>query len=314
MKHVFIINPVSGKKQALHYREQIKEYFKDQPEAYCIEITQYVGHAREMAREYAQRGNYRIYAIGGDGTLNEVLSGLAGTQSVLGVLPGGSCNDFFRSLSEGKSQDILKKTIEGPVIPIDYGRLGEAYFIIILSVGIDADTAAYASQLTRKYRLTGKLTYFLALVRVLFKHRLRPHYHIKLTLDNERVIEQEVLICVCTNGKYYGGGFLPIPFTRLDDGYFDICYVDHKSFWYILRTLPLFMKGRHIGVEGVHFERARKIKIESEKEMCINKEGEIIRSKTVEVQMCHHAVHVINPSSSGVQEVSRSAAIKERIS
>jgi diacylglycerol kinase family enzyme len=114
MKHLFIVNPVAGKGKAMEYVPQIKKLFENKNDIYFIEITEKPGHATEIVKRYVNTESFRVYSIGGDGTLNEVLNGLAGSDSSLAVLPGGSGNDFIRSVI--KSQDtngILKYFLHG---------------------------------------------------------------------------------------------------------------------------------------------------------------------------------------------------------
>ncbi|MDF2614348.1 MAG: uncharacterized protein K0S71_2134 [Clostridia bacterium] len=308
MKHLFIINPLSGKKDSKKYVSVIEEYFKDRKDEYIIEFTQYPGHAKKIAEAYSKIQDYRIYSIGGDGTLNEVLSGMAGTGSVLGVLPGGSCNDFLKSLNNAGNINIasnknigsnknIARTIEGEVISIDCARTKDNYFINILSVGIDADTAYEAAKITRKYKIIGMISYILGLIVLLFKTHFSPKYDIRIILDDEFITDGPIALCVCTNGKYYGGGFSPIPFTKFDDGFIDVCYVEAKSLWYILKIFPKFMKGTHLNEPGVHLRKARKVTLECKDEMKINLEGEILFAKEIEFEVLPKYIQVIRPSS-----------------
>ena len=98
MKHLFIINPFAGKGKTLKYIEQINNAFKKIKDEYFIEITKYPMHASLIAKEYSSKGDFRIYSVGGDGTLNEVLNGMAESNSSLAIIPGGSGNDFIRSI------------------------------------------------------------------------------------------------------------------------------------------------------------------------------------------------------------------------
>lgn len=295
MKHLFIINPISGKKDWKKYIGMIEEYFGGKEEEYIIEVTQYAGHAKELAKRYSSVENYRIYSIGGDGTLNEVVSGMAGTESVLGVLPGGSCNDFLKSLNSTDYNNIVPRTIEGEVISIDCITTKDNYFINILSVGMDADTAYEAEKIKKKYKTIGMLSYFLGLIVMLVKSRFAPKYYIRITLDDEVITDKPIALCICTNGKYYGGGFSPIPFTQFDDNIIDVCYIEAKSLWDILKIFPKFMKGTHLNEPGVHIHKAKKVKLEGRDEMRINLEGEILSVKEIEFEILPKYIQVIKP-------------------
>ena len=114
MKHLFIINPMAGKGRTLEYIPEIKKIFKVIKDEYFIQITNRPGHATEIVRSYVKTDIFRVYSIGGDGTLNEVLNGIVGSGSSLAVIPSGSGNDFFRSLcNDNKLSNLLLRTIKG---------------------------------------------------------------------------------------------------------------------------------------------------------------------------------------------------------
>ncbi|WP_187119280.1 diacylglycerol/lipid kinase family protein, partial [Clostridium polynesiense] len=122
MKHLFIINPEAGKGKALGYIEIIHRVFENIKEPYFIEITKYPGHATEIVQKYSLKGEYRVYSIGGDGTLNEVLNGVVGTKSTLAIVPAGSGNDFIKNITSTKDEDLLYRTVTGEEKYIDLGR------------------------------------------------------------------------------------------------------------------------------------------------------------------------------------------------
>lgn len=86
MKHLFIINPIAGKGKALEYIPKIKEYFSRIKDIFFIEVTKYPGHAIELVKKYVSKDTFRVYSVGGDGTLNEVLNGMAGSNSSLAII------------------------------------------------------------------------------------------------------------------------------------------------------------------------------------------------------------------------------------
>lgn len=295
MKHLFIVNPVAGKGHATSYIPEIHNYFKNSSDEYYIEITKNPGHAMDIARQYAQQGDYRIYSIGGDGTLNETLNGMAGSQCSLGVIPTGSGNDFIKSIYKSRDYtDILKKTITGVASKIDCGLMNDRYFINIMSVGLDSEVAYYASKFNKKLHLPGKLSYFAGIAAALIKRKTR--FPLKLTFNDTETIEVEIILAACTNGKYYGGGFIPVPYTKYNDGILDVCYVESKSILGIIYLIPKYMKGRHTKIKGVHFKKIRKLTIESENELKINIEGELINAKKVDIEIKPGFISFIIPS------------------
>ena len=295
MKHLFIINPVAGKGHASAYIPAIHNHFKGKTEEYHIEITKNPGHARDIASWYAEKGEYRMYATGGDGTLNEVLNGMAGSKCSLGVLPAGSGNDFIKSIYKSRDYaDILEKTISAPAVPIDCGLLNDRYFINIMSVGFDAQVAYYSAKLNKKLHLKGSLSYFAGIAAALLKGKLK--FPVKLTFDDEEVVEMEICLTACTNGKYYGGGFMPVPTTEFNDGILDVCFVEKKSLFGILTLIPKYMKGKHTKTKGVNFRKVKKLRVESETELNINLEGELTQSKDVTLVIKENFINFIIPA------------------
>lgn len=295
MKHLFIINPVAGKGHASSYIPAIHNHFKGRTEEYHIEITQNPGHAKDIAAWYAEKGDYRIYAAGGDGTLNEVLNGMAGSGCSLAVLPAGSGNDFIKSIYKSRNyKDILEKTVGGKAAQIDCGIINGRYFINIMSVGLDAEVAYYSSKINQKLHVTGMLSYLLGIAAALIKGKIK--FPVKLTFDGDETIDTKIALTACTNGKYYGGGFIPVPTTKYDDGVLDVCFVEAKSLPRILYLIPKYMKGTHINMKGVNFRKVEKMKIESEEELKINIEGELIHAKTVDINIKKGFIKFIIPS------------------
>lgn len=296
MKHLFIINPIAGKGNAKSYIPAIHNYFKGKTDEYHIEITQNPGHAMDLAKWYSEKDDYRIYSIGGDGTLNEVLNGMAGSNSCLGVLPAGSGNDFLKTVYSSKDHsEILEKTIKGVAIPIDCGLINDRYFINIMSVGLDAEVAYYSSKINKKLHLAGKLSYLLGIVAALIKGKIR--FPLEITFDDSEPIEIEIALTACTNGIYYGGGFMPVPYTKFNDGVLDVCYVEKKSLLAILWLIPKYMKGTHTKIKGVNFKAIEKMKIVSKEELKINVEGELLSAREINIEIRKSFINFIIPES-----------------
>src|SRR5690554_3522646 len=99
MKHIFIVNPIAGKGKTLNIIPVINKYFEQKPKDTCeIVLTEGPGHAIKIARAVTSQGTGRVYSVGGDGTLNEVLNGMIHSDFSLGVIPMGSGNDFIKTL------------------------------------------------------------------------------------------------------------------------------------------------------------------------------------------------------------------------
>lgn len=292
MKHVFIINPVAGKGNGLKLLPQIKEIFEESQEQYIVEITERPGHAEEIARSHAHNGRCRVYSLGGDGTLNEVLNGVAGTDSCIGIIPCGSGNDFIRSvIKEWNPEDILIRTVNGVESCVDIARVNEKYFINIASVGFDAEVVYNAGRFKKIPGISGSLAYIIGIIVTVFKF---GGCNLQIEIDNIK-INKKLLLAAVANGRYYGGGMLPAPKAEIADGLLDICLVDTMKKIKILALFPRLIKGTHIHMKEVSFYKGKHIRIKSESSLSINIDGEILRGSEASFEIIPGGVSIIIP-------------------
>ena len=272
MKHLFILNPASGKGKTLKLIPAIKDYFAASKEDYDIEITKYPGHATEIAASYSSKQHCRIYSVGGDGTLNEVLNGMAGSSSCLGVIPAGSGNDFIKCIEpDSDMKNIISRTVEGNARPIDMARINDKYFINIASLGFDAQVAHTTLHFKKLPLITGKMAYILGILTTILQRKTNM---LEISIDGG-LIKADTLLIAIGNGRYYGGGMLAVPEAEIADGMFDICHVDNISRMKILRLFPLYMKGQHGKISDVHFYKGKRVEIKSASPIAMNSDGEI---------------------------------------
>jgi YegS/Rv2252/BmrU family lipid kinase len=294
MNHLFIVNPVAGKGKALRFVKRIQREAKKVLEDFSLKITHYPGHATEIAREFVKKGPCRIYSVGGDGTLNEVVNGMAGSSSSLAVIPAGSGNDFMRSISEKYDlQHIIPKCIRGTDIPVDLVKVNDKYFINVSSMGFDSDVA-HATNIIKKIPLIpSQISYLLGILAALIKCKSYP---LKVYIDGE-CIEDEMLLAVIANGRYYGKGIKPAPLARFDDGYLDVCLVRKKRRLEILRLLPRFAKGKHDSIEGVSFYRGKNVMIQCSSNVRVNLDGEVEQLNEVLYEIIPGGIKIAVPAS-----------------
>ncbi len=296
-KHLFIVNPKAGKGAALKTEKTIESLFKALSEKYSgisyeIVRTEYPGHGTEIAREYSNKGIYRIYAVGGDGTLNEVLNGMAGTESSLAIIPCGTGNDFIKSIA-GKFNkgQILKDSILGTEKNVDLCRINDKYFINIASVGFDAKVNFEAASFKSHPFLTTEMAYFAGIIKSL---KSKETIDLKIEIDGVDYSRNVFLIAFC-NGRYYGGSFMMSPHSDLSDGLLDVVIVDDVPMRKIATYLPLLMKGKHLNIPEITYLRAKHIVVTSEKEKIINIDGESIQGNIADVSIESGKLKLIIP-------------------
>jgi diacylglycerol kinase (ATP) len=292
MKILFIVNPVAGKGLAKRLVPEIQKKMQSVANAsFDIRYTERVGHATDIARCGAKSGYDIIYAVGGDGTVNEVANGLVGTGSALAILPGGSGNDFIRTV-DGKvnGDNIIRDTIYGTKKLIDVGIINGRYFINIASVGFDAEVVL-ETQRFKKFNLSGSASYIAGLISTIFTGKSSK---VKIKIG-DKVIESEILLSAVANGRYYGGGMKPTPDAVFDDGLFDICVIRKLPRIKLLFLFPEFIKGKHAKFKEVSFYKSEKVSIESDDPIAINADGEVWRDKRVNFEIVKNGLYVMIP-------------------
>lgn len=296
MNHLFIINPVAGSGKTLKLVPEIKKAFSCRTgmlsDTLSIEISERPGHATDIARKYTSKNRCRVYAVGGDGTLNEVLNGMVNSGSSLAVIPAGSGNDFSRTIGlTSNSSDLLLRTINGQEKSVDIAKINNRYFINISSIGLDAEVTSTANNLKNTSLFRGSFAYFAAIFATLLKYN---SHVLKVTIDGH-TFEKESLLMAIANGRFYGGGIQPAPEASINDGFLDICFVNKISILRILKLLPLFMKGKHTRLEEVKFFKGRKIEVSNTREMALNIDGEITIVKQAIYEVIPNGVNLVIP-------------------
>lgn len=221
MKSVFfIVNPVSGTKGKEHIVSLIPQYFTPQTWEVTILHTEHAGHAKELAQQAAAQGATAVVAIGGDGTVNEVASGLVHTQTALGIVPCGSGNGLARHLGiPMKPQKALEVLSRMDVHLCDYGLVNGHPFFCTAGVGFDAmvsDTFAHAGK-------RGLPTYIRTTLSVGLKYP-GEKYDIEIENDGKiQVIEgKRYWLVTAGNAAQYGNDFYITPKASICDGKLDV--------------------------------------------------------------------------------------------
>ncbi len=247
MKHLFIVNPAAGKKNSTQrLLGQIESFCSARALRYEVALTQREGDAQRIALEAVQTGEpTRIYACGGDGTLNEVVNGAAGAGHVAVTnVPKGTGNDFLRIFGPDARERFsdLASLVDGPQAAMDLmdcnGKLG----LGVVCAGVDARIAADVHTYKALPLITGIGAYILSLiVNVLFKDISRPTI---VDMGPIHTQEEVTVLCIC-NGRYYGGGFMPVGDAQPDDGILDMLLVPKVSRLTFFRLVGKYAKGRY---------------------------------------------------------------------
>lgn len=268
----FIVNPVAGKGEYKKIIIKIKQYMNKNNFQYKIWLTKNPEHATFLARLAIRNGANRIIAVGGDGTLQEVCSGMVNTDVPLAVLPFGSGNDFCKTL--GISKDIdenLRLAIHGNPKKIDLVEANGKYFINISSVGLDAKIVASANEIKKQF---GRSSYFVSVFKNIFN--FKPLEAV-IIADNAEYHGKYTLIATA-NGKFYGGVFNITPDASINDGLLDICIIESMPKIKLFFLFPTVIFGKHLNIKNVKIIRSEKLEIFLKHSSNLNMDGNIYES------------------------------------
>ncbi|MBN2840744.1 MAG: diacylglycerol kinase family lipid kinase [Coriobacteriia bacterium] len=260
-----------------------------------IVLTTHGGHAADIARKATDYDV--IVAVGGDGTVHEVLNGIMARpepRPALGLIPTGSGNDTRRTL--GIPEDMAEATlslVSGQRRRFDIGRCNGIYFNNSFAAGLDARVTAKAVEYKTTTKRAGLWLYLTALIHVLF-NELYPH-HVRIAWDGAEAVEDDVLAFATTIGPTYGGGFKITPDAIPDDGLLEVCIIDPLSLLQALMRLPFVVVGKHTGMKVVRMSRHRAVVIESDDPMPAQIDGEVMVSRRFEVEIVPDAIECIVP-------------------
>ncbi len=275
MKHLFIINPAAGSKnRTAEYSEVIHKLCRERELDYDIRVSTAPGECRRFALEAARTGEeYRLYACGGDGTLNEVASGAAGyPNAAVTVYSGGSGNDFVKIFDDPRAFFDLERLLDAQEATFDLIRCNGDLAMNICSVGLDARIGTDVSRYKRLPLLHGFRAYAAStLVNVI--RGIAEHYVIEI--DGQKFDGKYTMVCIC-NGRFYGGGFNPMPEADPADGLMDVLLVKKVSRLQVAGVVGKYKAGRYRELlHLVHPFRTRQVKITCDKPTAINLDGEL---------------------------------------
>lgn len=273
-KIVFIVNPAAGKRSYLRtILSTIEDFAKEHGNSKVI-LTKAREDATKIAKDIALSGEkVRIFACGGDGTLNEVLNGIVGFNNVeLGCIPAGSGNDFIKSFGTRDMFLDIEAQVQGSTKRIDIIKANDRYAINICSIGLDAKIGANMIRFKRIPFVSGKLSYNLSIIYSLFS---KISADISIKIDEEKEVTGRHLFALAANGRYYGGSYMGAPLAICDDGLLDFVLVKAVSRFKILDYLKKYSEGTHLELDMVSFIRGKRMIVTANSSKAyLNSDGE----------------------------------------
>ena len=308
MKHIFIINPTAGKYDSRQRIYEMAEHLRTAHglDVQCI-LTKKQGHATEIAQKLCQTGEpLRFYACGGDGTVNEVANGIIGyDNAAMTVIPVGTGNDFLKNFGDDMEKFRDAENLwDGPQFPMDAIDVNGRVALTIACSGIDARVARDVHKYSESPLLDGKGSYIYSLaVNFLFKG-IGTHWTI--TLDDVTTEGDWSLVSVC-NGRYYGGGFMPVAEARMDDGVLNTLVVREVNRRTFLKFVGPYSRGEYAKFpEYAHCSCPKVVHIHSEKPDIVTcLDGESVVNSDVTIKLHDKKLNFFGPEGCSCNRTAR---------
>ncbi len=274
-----LFNPIANLGRARNLSSSLQSTLAEVDGGDWVE-TAYPNHAKELARQAASEGYDLVVALGGDGTVHEVLNGLmeapVGSRPALGVVPIGSGNDF--SFAVGVPPDplaALRRVLNGTPHMVDIGLMRmdnsiQFYWANAVGIGFDTLVTIHSRHIPI---LQGFALYFAAVLQTILLNYVP--FHVKTKTDGKEW-EDDFLMMVLCNGQREGGGFYVSPGGNPNDGVLDYVSVRRISRLRMLLTLPHFMKGTQASLNYIGTGNFRKLELESDRPLYIHSDGEVL--------------------------------------
>jgi diacylglycerol kinase (ATP) len=264
-KILVILNPAARGERARALRDRIASLSHQA----VVRSTGSPGDAGALAARAVAQGYETIVAAGGDGTINEVVNGLAGSHVSFGILPVGTMNVFATEL--GIPQNNLAKAWQvikdGYVRQVDLPRANQEYFVQLAGVGLDAEVVRQTTSDSKK--ALGPMSYLLTLAQV--AARQPP----KICIEPVDGAPREGSFVLVGNGRFYGGPFVLFKDARLDDGLLDVLVFQNQSHWDLMRYFQAIVFGNHPALPDVEYFQSRGLRLTSREPVPVEIDGEL---------------------------------------
>jgi diacylglycerol kinase (ATP) len=282
---LIILNPAADSERALRKQARVESLARD-----CVICaTTYTGEAEAMARRGVAEGFEKIVAAGGDGTVNEVVNGLAGTNAMLGLLPIGTMNVFATELGlPVNNLELCWEIVNGDSIrAVDLPKANQKFFVQLAGVGLDAQVVKETSSNLKKN--FGPLSYLISAVQIAAR---RPP---KLFIQSEDASIDEGSFVLVGNGRLYGGPFPFFKHAALDDGLLDVIVFKRLGYLEIIKYLQDVIFSSEIRVPEIEYFQTRQLRVESDQSVPVELDGELVGNCPVEFSVRDRSLRVLVP-------------------
>jgi len=280
---LIILNPAADSERALRKQARVESLARD-----CVVCaTTYTGEAEAMARRGVAEGFEKIVAAGGDGTINEVVNGLAGSGTTLGLLPIGTMNVFATELGlPTHDLELCWEIVKGDSTrAIDLPKANQKFFVQLAGVGLDAQVVKEtSSQLKRNF---GPLSYVISALQIAARKPPR------LFIQSEDASIDEGSFVLVGNGRLYGGPFPFFKHAALDDGLLDVIVFKRLGYLEIIKYLQDVIFSSEIRVPEIEYFQTRQLRVESDQSVPVELDGELVGNCPVEFSLENRSLRVL---------------------
>ena len=302
MKHIFVINPCAGRQDSTTIiTQKVEAYASAHPDfSYQIYVTRSTGDATRWTRQWcADHPDHpvRFYACGGDGTLNEVVTGIIGFPNVqITVHANGSGNDYIKYYDSFEAFSDIARLVEGVPHPVDVMKVNDRYSINVCNFGFDAMVCKIGNDVRRKPIIGGKHSYTTGIIRSIFTSRSN---YVRMTVDGEPFYDGHMLLCTLGNGRYNGGNYMCAPLSKNDDGLIEINLFKRMSLFKFASLINEYSQGTHINRPDVQqlmqYRQGTLVEMTSPDPFWLVIDGEMLHTNRYRVQNIKHAVTFVSP-------------------
>ncbi|MFP3895451.1 MAG: diacylglycerol/lipid kinase family protein [Anaerolineales bacterium] len=295
-----VYNPVAGQHDVEEPLRQVVNFLESQGSEVSVSRTRESGDAAAYARAAADEGSDIVVAVGGDGTLGEVATGLARSNSALGVLPVGTGNVWAHMLgipvwTPNHRSALLEAAhilVEGKRVPIDLGQVEDRYFVLWTGVGFDAQIAHEVEPQRELRRQLGNLAYFISALSLGLQLR---GTRTTISVDGDTVQQRAILVLV-TNVQFYGGTWRVAPQAKLDDGLLEVYVFKGGNALDVARHVISVLQGKQLEDPEIDVYRGKQITVQGEETLPVHVDGDPSGYTPVTISVASKALQVIVPS------------------
>lgn len=294
LDHVFILNAAAiNKKSQDKLRERILSACKDEGIVKEVFVSEKKGDIEKFASQVISRNRpVRIYACGGDGSLNIVANCAYGHDNVqIGAMPFGTGNDFIKSFTNTKYFSDIERQVKGEPIKVDCIGFDNKIVVNMINIGFDSMVAEKTEETKKLPLVKGPTAYILGVMIIL---KQMPFTDMEITIDGDEKLSGKYLLCAIANGAYCGSGFNALSNAVIDDGLIDVVAVEPMSRLKFVSIVGKYKKGTLLGTpiadKILTYRRCKEMKINFGSKMNICIDGEMYGSKGTEFRMINKAI------------------------